>query len=63
MADRTWTDATAVLRRKLQVAAMMNAGFTLNLEGTEALYGLLTEMAKKLDDAIEMNLAEPPDGA
>lgn len=63
MVDRTWTDATAVLRRKLQVAAMMNAGFTFSLEGTEALYGLLTEMAKKLDDAIEMNLAEPPDGA
>lgn len=63
MADRAWTEATAGLRRKLQVAAMMKAGFTFNLEGTEALYGLLTEMAKKLDDAIEMNLAEPPDGA
>lgn len=63
MAERAWTEATAVLRRKLQVAAMMNAGFSFSLEGTQALYGLLTEMASKLDDAVELNLAEPPDGA
>ncbi len=56
--ENTWTEATSDIRRRLEVAAMLNCGFTFNQEGIVALHGLLTEMAKKLDAAIAMGLSD-----
>lgn len=57
-------EATASLRRKLEVAHLIGAGFAFNHEGTVALHGLLTEMAQKLDLGVALQLLDGPnDGA
>lgn len=61
MRDRTWSGATEELRRKLKTAGLVGLGYQFNPEGTRALEGLLTEMAKKLDQAVRLQLAEAPE--
>lgn len=60
---QSWVSATEKLRRRLQVASMLGQGFSFSPDGVVALHGLLTEMAQKLDRAVEMGLAEPADRA
>jgi hypothetical protein len=51
--DRTWTDVTEPIARRLSLAAAFDCSFTHNPKGCAALAALLRDMAGKLDRAVE----------
>lgn len=56
-----WSAALIPIVRKFDIAAKFGQCACWNAEGSAALAKLLTEMALKLDAAVEMQLTTPPD--
>jgi len=59
--DNTWSGATEGLRRKLKTASIAGMGYQFTPVGVTALEALLTEMAKRLDQAVKIQIAKEPD--
>lgn len=56
----TWAEAVKPLVVRFEIAAAFRQEAVWNARGSEAMAILLKEMAKRLDLAVEMGLAESP---